>query len=246
MNLYGFVGNDGLNSWDAFGNDRGKFTIVHKPGIPLSRKDAKALGKSSLDGFEVRFVAPDYEQPRCDKIKLVQAIARSGAWKSAKMRGKSTKLDTDDVRAVVHRSKIGDDPIPDYRTDGNGNRGENPDIYPHSYRDAPHDEGIGVYTIEVCAFCHRNCTEILEAMDTLIGCVTFYFDQDTRRTWLDKGVGTKVKGEDAWEATPKDHAGPTFMEGLKNWGYAPGLVRITSPDPGGKGETQGDIATETP
>jgi RHS repeat-associated protein len=228
VNLYGFVGNDGVGAFDRLGlASRGKFTVVHKKGIPLNSFDALAVGKNYVDGFEVRYEPDAFDDKCCDSIKLVQAIKRPGKNSAVK---KGTKIDCHDDYIQDHKNDPGGMPLPDYR-DAGGEKGEDLDKYPHSYRDGPYDITQKKYTLTVCAFCHLEESDWFLAMDIMIGCVTFHFDQDTRRVWTDSCKSKPASsGEVGFEADATSGAGDVFNEALKNWGNAPELVSPTTPE----------------
>ena len=165
LNLYGFVGNDGVNRWDYLGLE-GSFEVKHVPVPVGTSQQIQADGAESLDGFEVSYIEPE-EGSSCEcTIILAQAISNDGF-----TIGTDPHFDNFDKKCR-DKSKKTDGGLapPDYRDGGRGGQGT------ISLKDAPYikkDADITSY-VEVCALCVED-EQDKRTTYTVLGCVRFDF-----------------------------------------------------------------------
>ncbi|MBI4658080.1 MAG: RHS repeat-associated core domain-containing protein [Verrucomicrobia bacterium] len=200
-NLYAFVANDPVDSFDPLGlATYGKFIIRFVPRIKVPDEQIKSAGGNEyLAGFEVEYVPDSPQKCGCpkDRIRLVQAIKSSGGT------GEGPHFD---ASVSQRRANISgeDTSLPPY-TGYVGNHGT------LSFLDAPFNPrklfGKTVFTMEVCGVCK-------DGKDRVLGCVTFTFG-DVKRQPVVPGATTRPNS-DGFEIQANDPS-KLWQDSLRQW-----------------------------
>jgi len=152
----------------------GKF-IIREASVPIrDPNEQRRAGATSGRGFEVQFDPKGCEKKCLDSIRLVQAIASTGAY------GAKPHFDVSDDDSRKNKNTPGGTPPPEYP----GEAGLHGRL---SYRDAPLDthnttrnsktgKGGTKWYLTTCAVGTK------ESVDTIINCVNFTFDDGTKKT----------------------------------------------------------------
>jgi len=138
LNLYGFLGNDGIGRWDLLGQ---KFEVYTGTDAGIDPNTGRV---HHLKGFIVSYTASKENKKKCDEILLSQAISYKG-------RGDDLPIHIDNHGFPVPAVPVGSfagNPKPDYANE--------------SYWDAPKNGPggwPGTWKLEVVAICLRCCLE---------------------------------------------------------------------------------------
>jgi len=196
VNLYGFVGNDGVDRLDILGKSgyfEVKKTFVNGNG-PVN---FGALGHVEAWGFEVTFTADPSETCTDDNIKLIQVVSYSGQ--------QSSKAFVD-----VPGSKINKDP-----------KYVGGDPGPRNYEDAPggNDTSLDItYYFEVCAYCCWSSPN-----ERCLGCARFNFDNKSRNVTPRQDNAETIEGAGGKDYKIPAFLPPTrlFKAGWTKWTWKP-------------------------
>ena len=181
LNLYGFVGNEGVNRWDHLGLvlQVGFGSTETKRRLSAYSPDKKPI---ELDGFYVRWkpvanrTGGGGASDECDDVIIVQVISYTG-------RGKNNDPEVDTAGGVLYPDYLSNDGVPD-----DSGRGYIDTPLKGPYRAENHGgQWKGTWQAGACALCLKcDCKErpgkspVYTGTSSVISCISLDFTNDTR------------------------------------------------------------------
>jgi RHS repeat-associated protein len=212
LNLYGFVGSDGVNWIDILGKC-GNFYLRYDT-VQVMFKFDKTIAKKDLKASGYVLTYEPCEEHCCDNIKLVQVIGASGGGRTF-----SPHID------------VGKDSTTPVYTDSGGLSLDNYDSSSsYGFVDAPYDSDLadkevsGItkpvedtkFHLEVCALC------VKDGEYSTLGCTRFDFTNDTRKIMPAQEGAEELSNNTGFKMQAYTTQGEMWQKAMNTWEQAKG------------------------